>query len=145
MTFYLWHFQAQIASTPFIKFACEKLFPLHTWKLIGANDTDRDQQHLRVLKVFAEMSAFSGNLENAEECIAAIYTVLQEYLPLPSTDGEGVVEENPSFKFSHIECLLYALHKLGKQDVDYFLFKNDAAALKEFRSRLQYLARGTQG
>lgn len=67
-------------------------------------------------------------------------------MPLPPvTDTESVLEESPSFKFSHAECLLYALHKLGKQSPEYFLFKDDQAKLKEFRSRLQYLARGTQG
>lgn len=67
-------------------------------------------------------------------------------MPLPPViDGDATVEENPSFKFSHAECLLYSLHKLGKQNVEYFQFKEDAAKLKEFRSRLQYLARGTQG
>lgn len=70
-------FQTQIESTPFIKYACEKLFPLHTWKLIGANDSDRDQQHLRVLKVFAEMSAFCGTLETPNLKIDAIFNVLQ--------------------------------------------------------------------
>lgn len=68
-------------------------------------------------------------------------------MPLPPVilDGESAIEENPSFKFSHAECLLYSLHKLGKQSVEYFQFKEDEAKLKEFRSRLQYLARGTQG
>lgn len=66
-------------------------------------------------------------------------------MPLPPTEVEEASEENPSFKFSHAECLLYAIHKLGKQDVDFFQFKDDSNKLKEFRSRLQYLARGTQG
>lgn len=68
----------------------------------------------------------------------------QDYMPLPP-DAEDVLEECPSFKFSHAECLLYALHKLGKQSAEFFQFKDDAAKLKDFRSRLQYLARGTQG
>lgn len=66
-------------------------------------------------------------------------------MPLPPVDTESVLDENPSFKFSHAECLLYALHRLGKQCPDYFLFKEDPAKLKDFRARLQYLARGTQG
>lgn len=69
--------QSTIESTPFIKYACDKLFPLHTWKLIGANDTDRDQQHLRVLKVFAEMTAFCGKLDTPNLKIEAILNVLQ--------------------------------------------------------------------
>lgn len=51
----------------------------------------------------------------------------------------------PSFQFSHAECLLYALHALGKQVPEFFTFGADAGQLKEFRARLQYLARGTQG
>lgn len=66
-------------------------------------------------------------------------------MPLPPIDTETALEENPSFKFSHAECLLYALHKLGRQSVEFFQFKDDQSKLKEFRSRLQYLARGTQG
>lgn len=65
-------------------------------------------------------------------------------MPLPSPDAD-LSEEIPSFKFSHAECLLYALHKLGKVNEDFFKFGDDADKLKEFRSRLQYLARGTQG
>lgn len=69
-------FQTQIESTPFIKYACERLFPLHTWNLIGANG-DKDQEHLRILKVFAEMSAFCGTLEAPNLKIDAIFNVLQ--------------------------------------------------------------------
>lgn len=66
--------------------------------------------------------------------------------PLPSiTEGDEAIEENLSFKFSHAECLLYALHKLGKQDVGYFQFKDDPKKLEEFSLRWKYLDRGTQG
>lgn len=65
-------------------------------------------------------------------------------MPLPPLGTDDIIE-NPSFQFSHAECLLYALHSLGKQAVDFFTFSNEPNKLKEFRSRLQYLARGTQG
>lgn len=45
--------------------------------MIGANDSDRDQQHLRVLKVFAEMSAFCGKLDAPNDKIDAIFNILQ--------------------------------------------------------------------
>lgn len=64
---------------------------------------------------------------------------------LLTTEGKTAIKENPSFKLSHAECLLYALHKLGKLDIEFFAFKDDPNKLKEFRSRLQYLARGTEG
>ena len=64
-------------------------------------------------------------------------------MPLPPLDAD--LNETPSFQFSHAECLLYALHTLGKQAVDFLTFPENPAQLKDFRSRLQYLARGTQG
>lgn len=67
-------------------------------------------------------------------------------MPLPQlTDDADVSSSPPSFQFSHAECLLYALHTLGKKNSDSLSFVNDAEKLKDFRSRLQYLARGTQG
>lgn len=65
-------------------------------------------------------------------------------MPLPSLSEEDLATP-PSFQFSHAECLLYALHTLGKKNTDGFAFVNDPDKLKDFRSRLQYLARGTQG
>lgn len=89
--------QTQIESTPFIKYACEKLFPLHTWKLIGANDSDRDQQHLRVLKVFAEMSAFCGTLDAADVKIDAIFNVLQVHFNCQLKSSAEIINRNRDF------------------------------------------------
>lgn len=131
-----------IESTPFVKFMCEKLMPLSTWNLIGAAD-DQSQTQLRLLKVFAECCTYCGTLEKAEKYVEAIYNVLLEYMPVPPLDAD--LTETPSFQFSHAECLLYALHILGRQAPDYLKFTDDAQKLKDFRTRLTYLARGTQG
>lgn len=136
------YFSSQVESTPFVKFLCEKLFPLATWNLIGATDPDH---HLRLLKLFAEMCAYCGQMDNPQDKIEAIFNLSLEYMPLPPIDTENALTENPSFQFSHAECLLYGLHSLGKQSADYLTFPNDPTKLKDFRSRLQYLARGTQG
>lgn len=61
-------------------------------------------------------------------------------MPLPP-DTEML--EVPKLQFSHMECLMFTFHKLCKQCPD-FLTK-DQEQLKEFRSRLQYFARGIQG
>ena len=58
-------------------FACEKLFSLRTWNLIGANDTDRERKHLRVLEVFAKMNDFCGKLDAPDHKIEAILNILQ--------------------------------------------------------------------
>ncbi|XP_058818213.1 apoptosis inhibitor 5 homolog isoform X2 [Topomyia yanbarensis] len=136
------YFSSQVESTQFIKFMCEKLLPLNVWNLIGAGEEQHTTQ-LRLLKVFAEMCAFCGSLEKPAEKVEAIYNVLLEFMPLPPLDAD--MNETPSFQFSHAECLLYALHILGKQAVEYLSFPNEPGKLKDFRSRLQYLARGTQG
>lgn len=66
-------------------------------------------------------------------------------MPLPKLEEEDASSPPPSFQFSHAECLLYALHTLGKKHPDMLNFVTDAEKLKDFRARLQYLARGTQG
>lgn len=136
------YFSSQVESTQFIKFMCEKLLPLNVWNAIGAGE-DQHTTQLRLLKVFAEMCAFCGSLDKPAENVEAIYSVLLEFMPLPPADAD--MNETPSFQFSHAECLLYALHTLGKQAAEYLTFPSDAGKLKDFRSRLQYLARGTQG
>lgn len=45
--------------------------------MIGAADGDQDQLHLRLLKVFAEMSLHCGTLEKSTEKVDAIFNVLQ--------------------------------------------------------------------
>lgn len=137
------YFSSQIKSTPFILFVCDKLLPLSTWNMIASAE-QQDQVQLRLLKIFAEMCAYCGPIENVAARIEAIYTVLLEYMPLPKLDDD-VLNNTPSFQFSHAECLLYALHTIGKQNPESLLFTNDQAKLKDFRSRLQFLARGTQG
>ncbi|XP_058447726.1 apoptosis inhibitor 5 homolog [Malaya genurostris] len=136
------YFSSQVESTQFIKFMCEKLLPLNVWNLIGAGE-DQHTTQLRLLKVFAEMCAFCGSLDKPADKIEAIYSVLLEFMPLPPIDAD--MNETPSFQFSHAECLLHALHTLGKQAAEYLTFPNEPGKLKDFRSRLQYLARGTQG
>lgn len=66
-------------------------------------------------------------------------------MPLPLLKEDNVGSAMPSFQFSHAECLLYALHSLGKKHPNNLSFVNDSEKLKDFRARLQYLARGTQG
>lgn len=137
-------FSSQIETTPFVKYTCEKFLPLSTWHLIGATEGDPAQTQLRLLKVFAELCANCGTLDKPKEKIEAIFNVLLEFLPPPPADLENL-ENTPSILFSHVECLLYALHAIGKQLPEFLAFKEQEDKLKDFRARLQYLARGTQG
>lgn len=126
---------------------CEKLLPLDIWNMIGRTETDPDNIQLRLLKSFAELCQFVGKLEEPASQIERLYNVLVLFMPLPNLDEatEDAATDNPSFKFSHVECLLFAIHTLGKQSQEFLTFPDDPSRLKDFRSRLQYLARGTQG
>lgn len=50
-------------------------------------------------------------------------------------------ELNPKFEFSLIETLLFTFYKLGSFCPDFL--NEDPERVKDFRVRLQYLARGT--
>lgn len=130
-----------------MNFVCDKLMPLDIWNMIGRTETDPDTIQLRLLKSFAELCQFVGKVPEPTNHIERIYNVLVLFMPLPTLDAaeETTVADSPSFKFSHVECLLYAIHTLGKQSQEFLTFPDDPQRLKDFRSRLQYLARGTQG
>lgn len=139
--------QKVIEATPFVKFVCEKLMPLDVWSMIGrADETDPDNIQLRLLKAFAELCQFIGKLEEPARHLERIYDIIVLFMPLPSLDAaEETNNDNMSFKFSHVECLLFAIHTVAKQSMEFLTFPDDQQRLKDFRSRLQYLARGTQG
>ena len=62
--------------------------------------------------------------------------------------GEAADRDNVSVLSTNnyllqVECLMFAFHAIGRQDETFL--KSDEERLKDFRSRLQYLARGVQG
>lgn len=55
--------------------------------------------------------------------------------------------ESPSLQFSHVECLLYTYHSLmrmASKTTAVIEESMQGEALKDFRVRLQYFARGVQ-
>lgn len=63
--------------------------------------------------------------------------------PLSLGETPEVEEALPVLEFSHVECLLFTFHRLARLSPEFL--SSDAARLKEFRLRLQYFARLTQG
>nr|CAD7396725.1 unnamed protein product [Timema cristinae] len=99
---------------------------------------------LELLKLFAELCTHCGALENADAKLDKIFNKLLDYMPLPpDTDPENPNQSEPRLEFSHVECLMYAYHRLGKQSPD--TLTKDQDRLKDFKLRLQYFARGIQG
>lgn len=85
--------------------------------------------------------------------------VFQKYLPEAPVEDEGSADKEkngddkteksedaksaPLLQFSHVECVLFALHSLCRKAPE--ALSADAARLKALRLRLQYTARLTQG
>lgn len=131
-------FSAAVKSTPFCEYLCLKVLPhYHELQELPGADTK-----LQLTKALAELAVNIGKLDDPANCAKNVYERLIDYMILPPTD-EDVTFENMSFEFTKIECLMYTFHTIGKQS-DAFL-KEDEERLKDFRFRLQYLARGVTG
>ncbi|XP_014234899.1 apoptosis inhibitor 5 [Trichogramma pretiosum] len=130
------YFSSQVDSQRFVSYVCMEVLP-HLSSI--ADPSGKDVQ-LELLKLLAELSEHCGKLEKPEEKVEQLYKTLVNYMPLPP---DSDITEVPKLQFSHVECLMYAFHKICKQAPE-FLIK-DPEQLKEFRLRLQYFARGIQG
>ncbi|KAJ0179391.1 hypothetical protein K1T71_005103 [Dendrolimus kikuchii] len=143
-------FSSQVDSTQFINFFCDYI--LAKWSDIVS--TEGGDSKLELLKIFAEITEYCGELEKAQEKIDTVYDVLMNYLPeAPLEDEENNMEKTeektddskaaPSLEFSHVECALFGLHSLCRKAPE--AISADSARLKALRLRLQYTARLTQG
>lgn len=58
--------------------------------------------------------------------------LFQDFMPLPP-DGDANDGSEPRLDFSHVECLIYSYHRLGRQCPD--ALTKDPEKLKDFRLR----------
>nr|CAD7414138.1 unnamed protein product [Timema poppensis] len=135
------YFSSQVNSTRFVSYVCEQVLPrLGEVKV----QEEGSNPQLELLKLFAELCTHCGALDNADAKLNKIFNKLLDYMPLPpDTDPENPNQPEPRLEFSHVECLMYAYHRLGKQSPD--TLTKDPDRLKDFKLRLQYFARGIQG
>lgn len=109
----------------------------------GSGDSEGQDIHLDLLKLFAEMCTYCGDLPQVQDKVNKVYDKLIFYMPLPPLEENKEDQtEEPKLQFSHVECLLYAFHQLARKTPE-FLTEN-AERLKDFRLRLQYFGRGVQ-
>ncbi|KAF4523882.1 hypothetical protein B566_EDAN010200 [Ephemera danica] len=141
------YFSSQVESTRFLAYMCEEVLPVlgdvprQVEEGGGGSDTT-----LEILKLTAELCAHAATLEQPITKLEPIFQKLIEYMPLPPVDDESPQKEEgtqPKLEFSYVECLLYTLHRLGRQCPEFLADNPDR--LKDFRIRLQYFARGAQG
>ncbi|XP_005093506.1 apoptosis inhibitor 5 [Aplysia californica] len=135
-------FSKNVHSKQFVTYMCDNVIP--ALKSLASPDEETNIQ-LEVLKTFAEISEFAGDLDKIEERVNIVFTALLEYMPLPpSEEKEESATEDPKLNFSQVECLMFVFHQLGRKHPGYLADEANAERLKDFRVRLQYLARGSQ-
>ncbi|XP_034250943.1 apoptosis inhibitor 5 isoform X2 [Thrips palmi] len=135
------YFSKQLESTRFVVYFCDEVLPqLHL--VGGAEEGTGTDQQLELLNLLADLSTFCGPLEKAESRVNEVFTRLLEFMPLPP-DGDADEKSEPRLDFSHVECLIYSYHRLGRQCPE--ALSKDAEKLKDFRLRLHYFARSVQG
>lgn len=132
------YFSAKVDSTKFVVYICDKVLP--NFEEIGKLEKGELLQ-LAILRQLAELSTNCGQLDNPSLYVVQIYQKLKDYMPPPPEDTTNITM--PILEFSLVECLLYAFHRLARQCPDFLT--HDPQALKEFRARLTYFARGAQG
>ncbi|KAM0731900.1 Apoptosis inhibitor 5 [Formica fusca] len=98
-------FSSQIDSSKFVSYICVQVLP-HL-SLMTSPD-GRDIQ-LELLKLLAELTVFCGSIEKPEDKVQQLYNTLITYMPLPPATE---ITDVPKLQFSHVECLMYAFHKL---------------------------------
>ncbi|KAH9528819.1 Apoptosis inhibitor 5 [Dermatophagoides farinae] len=132
-------------STEFVQYICLKILP-HLAQI----EQQQPGLELEVLQALSEIISFvSPTLETSqfEQYQNAVFQCLLGYIPKPPEDLNtsatdlSSTDDLPSTQFSHVECLLYSLHQLCKLNPKYFEANSKANEFKDFKLRLQYLAR----
>jgi len=135
------YFSTAVKSTKFMEQIVMKVLP-HYYELPELSGQDVSVQD-QVCKLAAELALFMDKLSDPATAASNVFDRLIDYMPLPPVTEDGSMTEVPSIEFTKVECLMFAFHSIGRQDESFL--KADEERLKDFRSRLQYLARGVQG
>lgn len=133
------YFSSQVKSTEWCEYICTRVLP-HYYQLPDLPGTDT---RTSLCKLLAEMAINIGVLSDPSVATKNVFERLIDYMPLPPASEDGSLTDVPSLEFTKVECLMFTFHCLGKQAPAFLT--EDPERLTDFRSRLQYLARGVQG
>ncbi|XP_037277723.1 apoptosis inhibitor cassowary [Rhipicephalus microplus] len=135
------YFSPYVSSSKFVTHLCQHALPGQP--LLKA-------ETLELLKQLAEMVPFAANLsaEDLEACLKLVFEKLLELMPLPpageESENSSQPRPEPELQLSHVECLMYSFHQLAKRNPQFLASEESAERLRDFKLRLQYLARGLQ-
>lgn len=136
-------FSKNVHSKAFVGYICDNVLPVIS-KL--ASPEEGVDSQLEMMKLFAEISEFAGDLDKLESRLENLYNCLINYMPVPPAEENDNLTSNeePKFQFSTVECLMFAFHQLGRKSPGFLADDSNAERLKDFKLRLQYFARGVQ-
>lgn len=133
-------------ATRFVDYLCTQVLPV-----LDRLAKQQSGLDLSFLQLLAEMSKYivpTPEKINIEQCHGVVFKKLIEFMPPPPEDlsesapAASANLDEPTLHLSHVESLLYTFHQFGKHNSGFL----DAVAdrQKDFKLRLQYLARGVQ-
>lgn len=143
------HFSQFVPSNSYVQYICSQIVPSMSQVVVTMSD-DFPGIELNILQILAELVKYVQPTNTnypiiIPDCNDVVFKKLLEYLPLLPIEGEDKdkSDEEPGLQLTHVECLMYTFHTLGKSDPSY-LEKASEETIKDFKVRLQYLARGVQ-
>eukprot|EP00731_Ephydatia_muelleri_P007626 Em0003g1874a len=122
------------SAAPFLEYMCSRILPAFS------NIPDQ-QTRQRLVRLLAEGSMFCTEKECVDKCIQPMFDFLVEYAPHAPTEDSA---PPPKLFFSVVEGTLFALHQFLQKKTEFLAAPESEERLKDFRQRLQYLARRTQ-
>jgi len=133
------YFSNQVKSTEWCEYLMVRVLPQYYLLPELAGEDVRNQ----LCKLTAELAAHLGQLKDPGTAAKNVFDRLIDYMPLPPATEDGSLAEVPNLEFTKVESLMFAFHAVARQAPTFF--SEDEERLKDFRVRLQYLARGVQG
>lgn len=132
-------FSPYVSSAKFVRYLCQQVVPV-------LSEMPSDEEGLELIKLLAEMAPHANGIQEHPSCLELVFNKLLEYMPLPpaTKDAENL-DETPALQLTHVECLMYAFHQLAKRTPEFLTADGNSERLRDFKLRLQYLARGIQG
>jgi len=127
-----------VHASKFVNFVCDKVLSALSIKDDGLAN---EEVGLKIFMKLAELSCLCGNGEAVVGCLPQLFDCLKSYMPLPPAEEET---KDVKLNFSHAECLLFTFHQICRHQPEFLTSEDNAEKLKDFRTRLSYMARGAR-
>lgn len=141
-------FSRTLNSNKFLLYFTTHVLPLIQVPSVPPPDTQTKQ--IDLCHLYAQLSTNVADLDSADDVMTAIVQKLLEFLPTPvdvdveqSSAAAAATAQHPTrLNFAYVECLLYALHSIGKRHESFFKESSATpereALVRSLKRQLQY-------